>query len=81
MGVLIFSLLLAFWAFNAYHVLYRLEKYRHMPMLCFYIMSLILIIANLCEYSLQYVVLFPDYKVIVCVELKNVSYIAVGICL
>ena len=81
LGLLLFTFMLGFWAYNCRLVLYKLEKYRITSMLFFYIMSFCLIIAAIGEYALQYTVLFPNLWVIICVELRASSYVAVGFCL
>jgi hypothetical protein len=81
LGLLLFSLLLVLWAYCVLEVLIRQKKYRHAPMLMFYLMSFLLLTAALTEYSLGFSVLFPNRYQIIVVELRAVSYIAVGVCL
>jgi len=50
-------------------------------MLMFYLMSFLLIMGALTEYGLGYSVLFPNKYQIIVVELRNVSYVAVAVCL
>ena len=80
-GLLLFTFLLFLWAWCVAQVVIGQKKYKHAPMLMFYLMSFLLIMASIFEYCLGYGWLFPNRWQIIVVELKAVSYIAVGVCL
>ena len=81
LGLLLFLILALIWAYNSYHVLYKMKKYKHTAMMLFYTSSLTLIIARIVEYCISYKYLFPQKWVVITVELGNISYIQVGVCL
>ena len=58
-----------------------MKKYKHTAMMLFYTSSLTLIIARIVEYCISYKYLFPQKWVVITVELGNISYIQVGVCL